>query len=145
MSNTYPLTRREAIRQTLAQRVHGAPDASAVADAALGLWHQMATRLEPVIGARGVDVLFGRALHLTSKAFPWLATAGVHGNSAASLASVRANFQACEVGVAAQAGSELLVAFTELLATLIGEPLTERLLGVVWAPAQPVSEPETAA
>ena len=143
MSQTDQLLRRKAIRETLAHRAGGSPNAAAVAEAALGTWRQIAVRLEPVIGARGVDVLFGRSLYLTSKNFPWLASAAVHGNSAASLASLSACFETRDTGAAAEAGFALLVAFTELLASLIGEPLTERLLGAVWVSTQPNSEPQT--
>ena len=136
--------RRQAIRTTLAHRAGDAPDASAVAEATLSTWHQVAARLAPVIGARGVDVLFSRALHLTSTAFPWLAMAGVHRDNPAPLASFRACLEARETAVAAEASYALMVTFTELLATLIGESLMERLLGSIWASPPPASEQETA-
>jgi hypothetical protein len=47
-------------------------------------------------------------------------------------------------GTAQEAAFTLLLTFTELLATLIGESLTERLLAPVWArPSLPL-EQETA-
>ena len=48
-----------------------APDASAIAEATLNTWRQVAARLAPVIGARGVDALFSRSLHVTSQDLPW--------------------------------------------------------------------------
>ena len=135
--------RREAIRATLAHRAGDSPDASAVAEATIGTWHQVSARLAPVIGARGVDVLFRRALHLTSTAFPWLATAGEHGDGAGSIANFRARLETRETAAAAEASHALLVTFTELLATLIGSSLTERLLGSIWTPPPPASEQET--
>lgn len=105
-------------------------------------WQQMAGRLEPVIGARGVEALFGRALHVSSKTFPWLTVSGAKGNSAESLANVKACFEGRETSAATDAGNALLVTFAELLAGLIGESLTERLLGVVWVPCPPESEHE---
>lgn len=135
---------REAIRMTLAHRAGDAPDASAIANATLDAWQEVAARLAPVIGARGVDVLFGRALYLTSATFPWLAMTGEYGDGAARLASFRARLETHEAAVAAEAGYVLLATFTELLATLIGTSLTERLLSPVWAPAPPASEQETA-
>ena len=104
----------------------------------------MADRLAPVIGARGVDALFSRSLHVTSKTFPWLAMAGNDGNSAALLASLKVRLAGQETAAAAEASDALLVNFTELLATLIGESLTERLLAPVWLPPSPESEQETA-
>jgi hypothetical protein len=134
---------REAIRRTLANLAGSAADASAVAEATLSTWHEMAARLAPVIGVQGVDVLFKRSLHLTSTTFPWLAIAGDRGDSAALLASLKTRLAGREKDVAAEASHTLLVTFTELLAALIGESLTERLLGPVWAPPSPASEQET--
>src|SRR5438128_1114039 len=128
MSTTKRGMRREAIRRTLAQRAGNASDASAIAEATLSTWREVATRLAPVIGTRGVDVLFRRSLHITSKTFSCLAIAGDHKDSSVSLASFRARIENCEKVVAAEASNALLATFTELLATLIGESLTEQLL-----------------
>jgi len=137
-----PDSRRAAIRRTLKQRSGGAPGAAAVAEATIGTWLQVAERLAPVIGLQGVNVLFNRALHLTSTAFPWLTTAGERGDSAVQLAGIKARLADHEPEAAAEASYTLLVTFTELLGTLIGEPLTGRLLDPVWEfpPAEPVKE-----
>ena len=135
MSQTSNDVRGGAIRDKLRERAGSAPDGSTVAQATLAIWQQMAGLLEPVIGARGVDALFQRAVHLASRTFPWLATAPVLGNSAASLDGLRLCLEGRETSVAADAGCALLATFAELLAGLIGESLTERLLGVVWLPS----------
>jgi len=124
----------EAMRRTLAQGAGEAPNASAIAEATLNIWRQVATRLTPVIGVRGVDALFSRSLHVTSKTFPWLSMAGNDGNSNALLASLNVRLASQETAAAAEASDALLVTFTELLATLIGESLTDRLLVPVWVP-----------
>ena len=102
---------REAIRRTLAHRAGDTPDASAVAEATLIIWHQMAARLAPVIGARGVDVLFSRSLHLTSNVFPWLAISGINGDSVALLASLKTRLAGSETDTAAEASYALLTTF----------------------------------
>jgi hypothetical protein len=114
-----------------------------VAEATLIIWRRMAALLAPVIGVRGVDVLFSRALQLTSKAFPCLAIAGAQGDSAVLLANLKAKLAANATNDAMEAGHALLVTFTELLSTLIGESLTERLLSPVLASPAPISEQET--
>lgn len=127
----------EMIRAALALRVGAAPDASAVAGAAFGVWHDMSVRLVPLIGERGFDVLFKRAVHLTSASFPWLAsigTIGEDGDDATQLTGLRALLETREATVAAEASHALLASFTELLATLIGPALSERLLLPVWTP-----------
>lgn len=124
---------REAIRLTLTQHAGAVPDARAVAEATLVIWGQVASQLTPVIGARGVDALFSRSLHLTSAAFPWLAVPGEQGRPAAQRAGLKARLAGREADAATAAGSALLATFTELLASLIGESLSGRLLGPVWA------------
>jgi hypothetical protein len=133
---------REAIRRTLALRAGDAPDATAIAEAALGTWRLVAIRLAPVIGTLGVDVLFNRSLHLTSAAFPWLSIAWDHEDNATVLASLKARLEGSEKDAAAEASYTLLVTFIELLMSMIGESLTERLLSRVWEPPLPPSEQE---
>ena len=122
----------ETIRSTLANRAGDAPDSKAIAEATLSTWHHVADRLVPVIGPRGVDALFNRSLNVTCKTFPWLAIAGNDGNGAAQLAALRLRLAGREPDIAAEASYVLLVTFTVLLANLIGESLTERLLEPVW-------------
>jgi len=133
----------EAIRRVLISRAGTAPDAGMVAEATLNIWRQMAARLAPIIGTRGVQVLFSRAVQLASKTFPCLVITGDQGGSAALLASLRANLAASTTNDAMEAGHALLVTFTELLSTLIGESLTSRLLSPMLTFPSPISEQET--
>jgi hypothetical protein len=119
------------------------PDAGMVAEATLNIWRRMAALLEPIIGTRGVEVLFNRSLKLTSRAFPCLVIIEDHGDNAVLLANLKENLAAGATNDAMEAGHALLVTFTELLSTLIGDSLTNRLLSPVWAFSSPISEQET--
>jgi hypothetical protein len=141
MSTTEIDILREATRATREHRA-SIRDASAVAEATLVTWQQVAARLAPVIGARGVDVLFGRALHLTSSAFPWLAIAWDHGDRAALLSILKSRLAGRETAAAAAASHALFATFTELLTALIGASLADSLLGPVAASAVPGTPPE---
>jgi hypothetical protein len=134
---------REAIRKTLMNRAGNAREASLVAEATLDLSQQMTASLAPVIGTRGVDVLFRRSLHLASRTFPWLVMAGEPGDNVSLSADLQARLAGRAPDVAMEASLGLLVTFTELLSTLIGESLTERLLGQVWALNSPPSVQES--
>ncbi len=101
---------QEAIRKTLAHHAGSVPDASAVAETTISIWHQTVIRLAPVIGDHGVDVLFRRSLYLASAAFPWLATAEDPGDSAALLARIKTRLEGREADVAIEASYTLLVA-----------------------------------
>jgi len=134
--------RREAIRAMLATRAGSADDASALAQASVDTWRQVTFQLAPVIGVGGVEVLFNRAIHQTSAVFPWLATAVEDGGGDALLSTLEARFEGQETTTVGEASATVLLNFAELLATLIGESLTDRLLGPVWAPVTPASERE---
>jgi hypothetical protein len=129
---------REAIRKTLAHRAGEFRDASIVAGATISIWNEIAALLEPVIGRRGVDVIFRRSLYLVSKDFALLALNDKNEDNSALLANLNARLASLYTENAAEAGYILLLTFTELLTTLIGEPLTERLLHSVWA-SEPLS------
>jgi hypothetical protein len=123
---------RAAIRETLALRAGRVPNAASTAEATASTWRLVAEQLAPVIGARGLDALFSRALHQTCAVFPWLDVAVYRGGSASPLPSLRVCLAAQQPSIAAEASFTLLLTFTELLATLIGDSLTTRLLGPVW-------------
>ncbi|HXE36900.1 MAG TPA: hypothetical protein VN639_00395 [Azonexus sp.] len=134
---------REISRRTLVQRAGSGADAKAVADAAISIWHDARGRLAPVIGGQGVDVLLRRSLHIAGRTLPCLAVGGPAGSSSELLAALQARLAGCETALAIEAGAAFLVTFTELLASLIGESLTERLLAPIWVPPLSASEPES--
>jgi hypothetical protein len=132
MANAKNSPPREPIRLALVPRAD-LPEADATAQAAAVTWRLVAAQLTPVIGARGLEVLFGRALHMTSAAFPWLAVSTDRGGSDGPLPTVALCLARQDPATAAEASYKLLLTFTELLTTLIGESLTRRLLAPVWA------------
>lgn len=140
MPATIKHLRHEMIRRTLEQRAGSDADARAIAEAAISIWQQISVRLVRVIGVRGVDALFCRSLHLTGRSFPFLTLGGNHRDRVALLANLRACIETREKLVAAEVCLVLLVTFTELLATLIGDSLTQRLLSPIWA--TPIAESE---
>jgi hypothetical protein len=124
----------QAIRGALICRCAGATEAGAIAIAIISIWHEVASRLAPVIGGQGVDVLLRHALHVTGKHFPCMAVATNTDRTAELLADLQSRLVTSEATLAMAAGTALLVTFTELLVSLIGESLSERLLAPVWAP-----------
>jgi hypothetical protein len=136
---------RETVRRMLANRVGDSPDAKAIAKATLSIWHQVFTRLKPLIGPRGTNVLFARSLHLTGAAYPWLSMAVDHADSKDLLADIKTRLEDHAPDVARAASYALLTNFIDLLTTLIGESLTERLLDPVWAPYPTSSQKERVA
>jgi hypothetical protein len=136
--------RHAAIRRTLAQRQGRDPGSGAIAEAALGLTREVAGCLAPLIGSRGVDALVSRSLQLTVPVFPWLGLTGEPGDGMGSLANVKARLEVRDPMAVTEASVALLVTFTDLLVTMIGASLTDRLLGPIWAAPAPSPEEETA-
>src|SRR5688500_13367018 len=98
------------------------------------IWRAIDAALSPIVGQRGVAMLYKRSLSLVSPAHPWLL--GLHeGNQTTmDLAALESVFVQQSSQHAAAAGGAFLQAFHELLSSLIGPSLTARLLRPVWAP-----------
>lgn len=119
----------EALHRAMERQSEGALDAGAVAKSTIQTLRQVDVILTPVIGEVGVNVLFKRSLHLTSRTFPWLTIAENHGDTGDLLASLGERLAGRDTNEAVEASSALLAGFTELLANLIGDSLVETLLG----------------
>jgi hypothetical protein len=134
---------RETIRAALAQRA-GFPGADTPVEATATTWRLVAAQLTPVIGERGFEALFGRALHMTSTTVPWLVAGADRGGGASPLPSLERCLARQDPSTAAEASYTLLLTFTELLTGLIGESLTTRLLAPVCASPSLSSAQESA-
>ena len=118
----------------LASRIGRDSTAADIAAAGGALWLELAAVLTPIIGPRGVMALGERSLHLASSKHPWLAARQPGGPTtldAALLVSLLAQRSSDE---AAAAAHTLFPPRHELLSSLIGASLTERLLRTVWGP-----------
>jgi hypothetical protein len=92
-------------------------------------FRQIHAVLAPVIGHRGVVALYERSLHLSSRAYPWLAAPKEGFRGGMDLEGLR-QLVAQQDGETAAAGAGLLLkSFHELLAGLVGVTLTSQLLG----------------
>ncbi len=119
------------VRPTLA-----AHDASAaqIADAMVATWYEIDAALTPIIGSKAVVALYKRSLYLTGRTHPWLA--GTHeGAQALDLAALKPVVARQSSAEAALGSRALLQTFIQLLGSLIGPSLTERLLRSAWADA----------
>ena len=123
----------------LADRVTDGADAEQVADAIVAIWLEINQALHPIIGQRGMAALFNRSLHLTAVIYPWLAIDQPGFPAAVDLSALRAALGQQTAAEAAVGGSALFQTFHELLASLVGASLTDRLLGSVWTHSSPGS------
>jgi hypothetical protein len=123
---------RRAIHRGLTREAGTDADAKALAAAALRVYETLAGQLAPLIGEGGVRALTARSLHLVQRDFPWLAEAQEPGPSEGPFAPVGVCLARQEPGVATEAAAAALATLGGLLATLIGETLTMRVLRAAW-------------
>jgi len=107
-------------------------DAASVATAARRSFDELARVLAPLIGQAGVDALAARAVHLARREYPWLEETRDGERAEGPFVHVSMSLDHQEPALAADAAAAVLAAFTGLLVTMIGEPLTARLVRQAW-------------
>ncbi len=126
-----PESRR--IAEALFRRI-GTTETSAaqVAEAVAGLWREIERELTPIVGTLGVDALSSRALYLAGRQYAWLLPAPESAQSDFDLSGLRTSIVASESTAALSGSVALLQSFHDLLISMIGAALTDRLLSPVW-------------
>ena len=109
-----------------------------VAASIAAIYRDIEGALSPIVGPRGVAALCGRSIHVAGQSYPWLAGLEAGNQTAIDLGALTSLISQQTPSDAAAAGGLLLQTFHELLASLIGGSLTERLLRPVWIPFLPV-------
>lgn len=117
---------------SLAHRVGHTADIAQVADAIVRTLQDINAVLIPVVGPKGVAALYRRSLYVCTSLHPCLANTYESLVVAMDLVELKSLLVQQNQADAIFFGEELLKAFYELLATLIGPSLTARLLRVVW-------------
>lgn len=120
------------IAASLASRTNGHTDVAQIADEIVAMFQEINDALSPIIGRRGVDALYKRSLHLATPAYPWLAVARDGAQDFMETAKLKATLCAQGPASAAAGGVAALQTFHDLLASLVGPSLTERLLHPIW-------------
>lgn len=123
-------TDRQPIATALARKTEGtdARQIAAVVTTAMGA---IETSLRPIIGKGGVVAMYRRSLLLVATAHPWLTSSDSSRNEI-DLPALRSLLAEQDAAGAATAGAALLQTFCDLLASLVGNSLSERLLRNVW-------------
>lgn len=120
------------IAASLARRGQADATAAQIAEAVFAKCQAIETALTPIIGLRGVAALYRRSLHLAARSHPWLADAVPGEPDSRDRAALKTLLSRQTSADAAGGGAAFLQAFYDLLASLVGRPLTERLLRSVW-------------
>ena len=123
---TSDLLRHQIIESFMAQHTEK------VADAAINLWEQMATQIISIIGEGGFNSLYARSVFLTRSTFPGLAASPLPPQADHRFAELKTTLEGQTPAQASEANRLLLITFTDILASLIGEQLTTSILRSAW-------------
>lgn len=92
----------------------------------------MATQLISIIGAGGFDSLYARSVFLSQASYPWLAARAAPPQTDHRFVDLKISLQVQSPTLAREANCLLLITFTDILASMIGERLTTRILNSAW-------------
>jgi len=118
--------RHQIIKSLMAQHTEK------IADAAILLWEQMAGQIISIVGESGFNSLYARSLFITHSTYPWLASDSSTPPPEHRFAGLKKSLAGQTLAQASEANSLLLLNFTDILASLIGEQLTITILRSAW-------------
>ncbi len=123
----------------MAVRTRNGTGEGGTATGVVAICEDIGAALTPIIGSRGVAALYKRSLYLTAQAHP--ALLGLQEQVLAEMdpSPLMTALTPLSDAEAARVGGALLIAFYELIGSLIGPSLTERLLRSLWD--RPLSDP----
>lgn len=104
------------------------------ADVAVRLWQPLSSTLIAIVGEGGFNALFNRSLFLARGTFPWLMAS----DPLRAVDYTFSDLSNCLAGHddpadTGKASQFLLLTFTDILASLIGESLTIDILSSAWS------------
>ncbi|MBK8817288.1 MAG: hypothetical protein IPN42_18085 [Methylococcaceae bacterium] len=117
-------------RQHLIKNIN--PQFTDSANAARQLWETMAAQIILIVGEGGFNSLYARAVSLIQPTFPWLKFSSPSAQADNWLATLILSLEGQSPEQASAANSLLLITFTDILASLIGEDLTIHILQAAW-------------
>jgi len=123
---TSDLPRHQIINSLMAQHTEK------VADASINLWEQMATQIIAIVGEGGFNSLYARSVFLTRSTYPWIATGALPPQADQRFSGLKMSLEEQTPEQASEANRLLLITFTDILASLIGEELTTSILRSAW-------------
>lgn len=124
--DTSDLLRHQIIKSHMARQT------GQVAAAAIRLWAQMAIQIIGIVGEGGFNALYARSVFLAQSRFPWLAVSAQSPLADHRFAELKNQLEGQPPAQASEANVLLLITFTDILASLIGEQLTVTILRSAW-------------
>lgn len=108
-----------------------------VVDVAINRWELISTQIISIIGDGGFCALYLRSVHLAQATYPWLSGKPLLPQTDDWFEHLKASLEGQTPELASAANYLLLITFTDILASLIGEDLTIRILHSAWSNEAP--------
>jgi hypothetical protein len=124
---TNNLSRHKAIKALMAR------EPEKIVDTAINLWGLFARQVIAIVGENGFNALYERSVILTQSSFPWLAAGLLSTQTERLLEELKMSLEGQTPAQAGEANCFLLITFTDILASLIGEDLTSSILHSAWS------------
>lgn len=122
--------RRDIVAQALAVGPNEEADANAAAKATVAALQALFRELEPLLGSRAMRALYGRSLYLARSSF--VQPVGLPDTGQHFLDPLLADLASRSLEDARQVSETLLITFSDLLITFLGEPIALRALRSAW-------------
>lgn len=123
----------DRIEAELARRFEDKMEVELIANDLVSLWQEIEVVLCPIIGQRGVAALYQRCFHLAGRKYPWLVSSLEGAQTSIDYAHLKTLLTPRSCAELIAGGGLLFKTFYELLVSLVGPSLTERLLRSVGA------------
>ena len=101
-------------------------------DVVTHLWEPMSVQIMAIVGEGGFNSLYARTLSLNKSEFPWLPTSPFLPKNDKRFSDLKMSLEGQTTAQMREANHLLLITFTDILASLIGEHLTSRILELAW-------------
>ena len=124
--------KRSRLAEVMAQRFAQESAPAQIAHWITLMFEDLDAALVPLLGPHGVVAAYQRGLHLAAAAHPWLVSSRDRAPDGMDLAHLASVLGQQSSGNAAAGGCALLQMVRDVLASVIGAALTERLLHPVW-------------
>lgn len=111
---------------------HIARQSGTIAEVAIRLWTPMADKIISIVGEGGFAALYERSVHQVHTQFSWLRSNAPSSITRQRFNELQASLDARPPDQASAANTALLITFTDILASLIGEQLTMSILRSAW-------------
>jgi len=129
--STSDVRRQQLIQAAMAKHT------SEAAEVAMQLWQPLTSQLVSIIGTGGFDALYARSFYITQAMYPWMAPDNASSPADSRLIDLQNSLKGHTATEAHKASFMLILTFTNILASLIGEPLTNSILNSAWGDNAP--------